>query len=491
MADDKEEPWPYMGNEEEEEGDSGDEPLWGDETPLKCLYSGYHPESKKETIDVLSSLPSPQKFFEEYVSKRKPCIIDCPPNDKGWSCEKWTNQYLIEKAGEEKVEVERRKEGGNFGLEAPKIEMKFGDFVQEIDKGSTALYITTQTIDCDDQGLPKKLYGPPLHSLKDDFPLVPELLGNLVPNNLNVWMGNSSDGSCSGLHHDFHDNLYVVVRGSKQFDLFSPGDGPHLAMHGNLSKIHPNGLINYKGAANMTREDGVPFIAISSILEEEAEKAVERAEEEVAKANEGGDQNEIDKASQILEDAEAQLEEVMEFQLANEVEDAQDDEDDDDDDQEEGSGGSSSSSSTNGGVQEPSQKRRKIDPEQSENGKEDDDDDDNDDDGDDDNTSSSTTQKAPDHFSKIDLTKDESEVVESFPDFMNTTRLRCQVKSGQMLYLPASWFHSVTSFTPKEEKEKGHIAFNYWVHPPDSFSSFENPYNNGFWKGIFEACKKP
>lgn len=35
----------------------------------------------------------------------------------------------------------------------------------------------------------------------------------------NVWIGSSADGSSSGLHHDFHDNLYSLLRGRKRFRL--------------------------------------------------------------------------------------------------------------------------------------------------------------------------------------------------------------------------------------------------------------------------------
>ena len=34
----------------------------------------------------------------------------------------------------------------------------------------------------------------------------------------------SAEGSSSGLHHDFHDNLYILLRGQKRFRLFSPAD---------------------------------------------------------------------------------------------------------------------------------------------------------------------------------------------------------------------------------------------------------------------------
>lgn len=60
----------------------------------------------------------------------------------------------------------------------------------------------------------------PLDRLRGDFPLRPRLAGALIPQNVNLWMGYTKPkkgGSSSGLHHDFHDNLYVLLRGKKTF----------------------------------------------------------------------------------------------------------------------------------------------------------------------------------------------------------------------------------------------------------------------------------
>lgn len=48
-----------------------------------------------------------------------------------------------------------------------------------------------------------------------------------------------------------------------------------------------------------------------------------------------------------------------------------------------------------------------------------------------------------------------------------------------MLYLPAGWFHEVSSFG------SDHMAFNYWLHPPDNLDpgpkGFEQPYRSDYW----------
>ena len=57
-----------------------------------------------------------------------------------------------------------------------------------------------------------------------------------------VWSGASS-----GLHHDFHDNLYILLRGRKRFRLYPPSEAPHMYTHGQLKKLYPNGRIVYAG----------------------------------------------------------------------------------------------------------------------------------------------------------------------------------------------------------------------------------------------------
>ena len=56
--------------------------------------------------------------------------------------------------------------------------------------------------------------------------------------------------------------------------------------------------------------------------------------------------------------------------------------------------------------------------------------------------------------------------------------------TGQMLYLPAGWFHEVTSFS-EGPLHSTHLALNYWLHPPDNLdpgpAGFARPYSSSFW----------
>ena len=71
---------------------------------------------------------------------------------------------------------------------------------------------------------------------------------------------------------------------------------------------------------------------------------------------------------------------------------------------------------------------------------------------------------------------------ESYPNFLDATAAYCTVQEGDILYLPASWFHEVTSYGGQKD---GHLAMNYWFHPPDG-ESFEHPYSTDFWPNDYK-----
>lgn len=104
-----------------------------------------------------------------------------------------------------------------------------------------------------------------------DLPLQPALMGHLVPQQLNLWMGAAQQGALqastfgihvctgcqtqgtppagasSGLHHDFHDNLYILLRGRKRLRLYPPSAVAAMYTHGEPRLVHRNGRIVYAG----------------------------------------------------------------------------------------------------------------------------------------------------------------------------------------------------------------------------------------------------
>jgi hypothetical protein len=68
--------------------------------------------------------------------------------------------------------------------------------------------------------------------------------------------------------------------------------------------------------------------------------------------------------------------------------------------------------------------------------------------------------------------------LDRFPKFRRAkTPFVIELSAGQMLYLPASWWHEVTS-SSAGDSDPVHMAFNYWFYPPNKLDSFEQPYED-------------
>lgn len=59
-------------------------------------------------------------------------------------------------------------------------------------------------------------------------------------------MGFSGEkGSSTGLHIDYHDNFYVLVKGKKRFTISCPVNADVLKTNGGATSVRKNGLITY------------------------------------------------------------------------------------------------------------------------------------------------------------------------------------------------------------------------------------------------------
>ena len=141
--------------------------------------------------------------------------------------------------------------------------MSFHTFLQKIASKEQNWYLTTQELVFDIEGQPYVLTEP-LASLSNDFPITPEIFSPLVISNINFWYGQTEDYSTSGLHHDFHDNLYIMLKGEKTITLYSPAYAFDLYTEGKIVKVHPNGRINYEG--QVTEADGRDVAAVKAML---------------------------------------------------------------------------------------------------------------------------------------------------------------------------------------------------------------------------------
>lgn len=85
-----------------------------------------------------------------------------------------------------------------YGTDVERVSMKFHEFLTKLrnDDGPYP-YLTTQYSGEDPDA--ETIFPPPTNALKDEFPIVPRIMGNLFLQQVNLWVGKSKDGSSSGL----------------------------------------------------------------------------------------------------------------------------------------------------------------------------------------------------------------------------------------------------------------------------------------------------
>ena len=427
-------------------------------------YQGFNLSQSTSIDRVKMSDLTPESFYRDYVAKRKPCVIIGCLTDPEWHVsQKWTSySYLKEKAGGVEIAVEKRTDATDKFGQGNEVKLKFADFLDLLEGGSDSYYLTTQDVKTDGGGRPHVM-APFMQCLSDDFPIRPKLTGNLIPQNINVWMGLSKDGSSSGLHHDYHDNMYAIVSGRKKFDLYAPSDAVNLYTRGQLKRIHKNGRINYVGEE--TNADGSHAQAekalYASICQERAVEELEEAEAALERGDDGAKEW-LEKAEKALDKA---MEAVMDAEEADEADvgggdgDGNDDDACIDDEEEErevdfwqaaekrkmdliekGDDASPNPNPTEGWSDLRQDTTRDGDNRYDEG----DDEDDFAFEGE--GRSVDKTVKDPLNFSLVDTALDVTALEEKFPRYSKARKATVDIVSGDMLYLPASWFHEVTSY---------------------------------------------
>eukprot|EP00210_Caulerpa_lentillifera_P005687 g5439.t1 len=379
-----------------------------------------------ESIEV--ELLSPLRLWTDFVSKRKPVLIDGQLQEDEWKAsEKWNFEYLKQRAGECNVFVEYRQSTEEAFGKGKRQKMQFSEFLNQLESGSENLYLTPQPTILAEDGFPELLSAPLTH-LSDDFGFRPKLLGHLIPHQVNLWLGSSQKGAMSGLHHDYHDNLYILLKGSKHFLLFPPETAPTMYTYGEINCIHNNGRIVYKGQGDVL-SDGSDALDVVLWLRNKQNKQTDNA------AN----------------SEEADLEAAL-----YDFENAQDDYE-------------SSSKTSNGSTNhEHHNKRQKMNASQLE-----------------------EEETEPPSFSRIDMSLSDDVLTDRYPNFPGrSSAIECTVHEGQMLYLPAGWFHNVTSVGKEASGSNIHIALNYWCYPADNIihenteqvhKAFHQPYLSDYW----------
>jgi Cupin-like domain len=447
---------------------------------IRNEYQGYSFQSATTStplsIDVVQTCSiSAKAFFDQYIRPRKPCVLDGLPtlmttraststqnniNDNNNNGEPIaiTRELLESLAGDKVIQVERKCHADeSFGQNRDstrQIQLTVREFLNKLldstdddddddDYNRELLYWSTQEEAQDDDP-----FAVPCRQLLDQekIPSSLPLAGNLLLNSCNLWMGASTNGASSGLHHDYHDNFYLLLQGTKRFRLLSPDCAPDLHVHGVIECIHINGRISYVGKE--TRADGVPLQVSESDTEDQDDDNDEDEEEEEVVLGKGFDY------------VSSEEEEEVGFDQANQTDDFEEimrNEDEGDDN------GSASSFDDRKNQSATT----------------------------DDHTSANVVQEGgrPDSFSKINpCQSDQTALHKEFPSYSNCRQVMVHLKAGQQLYLPAGWFHEVTSKSSSSSSSSSsslgqcHMALNYWYHPPDALDNFDNPYQSDFWK---------
>lgn len=85
-----------------------------------------------------------------------------------------------------------------YGTDVERVPTTFREFITalRVEEGPHP-YLTTQYSEDDPDA--ETVFPPPTNALKDEFPIVPRIMGNLFLQQVNLWLGRSKDGSSSGL----------------------------------------------------------------------------------------------------------------------------------------------------------------------------------------------------------------------------------------------------------------------------------------------------
>lgn len=449
---------------------------FADAAETQCVneYNGYSlPEDNFAIERIPVGSVSPQEFFAKYVCTRTPVVLTGYLQDEDFCApDKWStsDDRLIELAGDTKLTVERRgdiKEKFGKGIA---VEMPFRELLQLIASGDEMHYLTTQEVAFEEDGRPE-IMAPFMKKLQQDFPLRPKLMGHLIPQNINMWMGNNKHGSSTGLHHDHHDNLYILMRGKKRFRLYSPGDADKMYVRGRMSHVHPNGLINYVGKETTPygADPAAEREALAAIETKEAELELAQAELAVEKGEPG--------AESRLEEAEERLQKAMFSVLQADNSEDEGDEYEDGAFHFEESEAEGDDESEVGELDELALDPKEQEEEDKKTVKRD---------------AGQTEITYPVSFSQVDTFRlrdgeqAQKELHAEFPKFNQAKAAFCDLEVGDMLFLPASWFHEVESFG--SARGNGHLALNYWYQPPDKLAPehFASPYSSPFWERDWE-----
>lgn len=432
-------------------------------------YTGFVPPPNWHIARIDASSISPADFFARFVSTRTPCVVSNAPPDwfPRFRGERLSPAHLKDpKIAERIVQVEEKVDG-KFGSGRDRLRMPVGELVDALAKGRDDLYLTTQydeiaTLTSDTESRVASYAHEPLPALISELPTTHPLFPTLSPQQINLWLGRSSNGTSSGLHHDHADNLYILLAGKKRFTILPPCDVANCYMVGSPREIHPNGLIVYERGI---RSDGARISDVAAwklaqdLDDDEEEGALEALLDDADGAGDDFD----------AEDGDFDAEDGGDFAA-----ESGDDEESADGEASEPNESDESSAEDSG---RPGKRPRPLSPDFEEQP----------------NKKPKSTLDPP-TFSQIPVSLIHSDSIPAeFENFKKARKTVVNLEEGDMLYLPASWLHEVTSSSGAEKSNASgsldvHMAVNYWMHPP-ARKEFESPYEDGYWADLWKVVE--
>jgi len=259
-----------------------------EELRIAVTENGWHPgpvtnEYKHTTVTHNFSVPvltfnktggADWNKFHSFVTARSPVVLRSDTGDLadilGWRTKLWTKQYLAEKAGFVDIVVDSKDHTQQrFGTANTQWIRSFGDFLTDLESPFPAKYLGLRA--------DVQAYKPPLDILQADIPAPAYFRQfNKKLYHANLWMGGRQDlsndtafvqtpfnPSVAMCHGDVnHDNINVILKGKKEFTLFSPADAPNLYTLAHITSVGPEGQVNFGKQKDMVKHVSFNFCMV-------------------------------------------------------------------------------------------------------------------------------------------------------------------------------------------------------------------------------------
>nr|XP_009861744.1 jmjC domain-containing protein 7 [Ciona intestinalis]XP_026694827.1 jmjC domain-containing protein 7 [Ciona intestinalis] len=194
-------------------------------------YLGEHQAANGDITTITADQITSLEFYNNYVAKNKPLLIK-QVLQRSTPVLKWTDQYLKEKFGKLRVNVDNNKQENRL---IPSSEMEFQQFLSIYLESKTHYMISTMNME-----------------MQKEFPL-PTVINcdGFVSRFQDFVMWFSGGNTRSKLHYDNVENMYCQISGTKHWFIVDPADA-----EGHIVIDHPEGAFS---GVNVTSVDMLKY----------------------------------------------------------------------------------------------------------------------------------------------------------------------------------------------------------------------------------------